>query len=140
MIPPHLVGSMAALSPVEAIAAIRRRLADGGEAGDLATSDVAALLTALDDAERVARGLRWALAMRERQWPKQQQKREEGQTVGQLQKAAAPAPLARAPPGRLSVRGRLQGAAMAGQTAACSHAANDRRPSWPPATGQKTTR
>ena len=62
MIPDHLVGSMAALSPAEAIAAIRRRLADGGEAGDLATSDVAALLTAYDAGERAARGAAWALA------------------------------------------------------------------------------
>ena len=50
MIPDHLIGSMVALSPAEAIATIRRRLDDGGEAGDLATSAVRALLAAYDDA------------------------------------------------------------------------------------------
>ena len=49
MIPDHLIGSVRALPPAEAIAAIRRRLDEGGEAGDLATSDVRALLAAHDE-------------------------------------------------------------------------------------------
>ena len=62
MIPAHLIGSMVALTPAEGIAAIRRRLDDGGEAGDLATSDVRALLAAYDAGECAGRGLRWALS------------------------------------------------------------------------------
>lgn len=48
MIPDDILGSARALPPDEAIAAIRRRLDEGGEAGDLATSDVRALLEAHD--------------------------------------------------------------------------------------------
>lgn len=53
MIPGDLIGSVRALPPDEAIAAIRRRLDEGGEAGDLATSDVRALLAAHDDLARL---------------------------------------------------------------------------------------
>ena len=65
MIPDHLIGTMRAISPADAIAAIRRRLDDGGEAGDLATSDVRALLAAHDAGERAARAAAWALSQAE---------------------------------------------------------------------------